>query len=180
LGYAQAPFHADSAGKCQPTQFGRALEQLGITFIAARSPQAKGRVERLWGVLQDRLTSELRLAQASDLNSANAVLPLFMTDYNRRFAPRSARNASRVAPAAGKSGPYLLLRMDVDFGSGKAEALSLLGDLEALALPCTMISSLTTRGWFKLSTGPSRSTTAIPACNTPWLRQGDIFMLPLG
>src|ERR1022692_4000840 len=43
------------AGKRQPTQFGRALEQLGITFIAARSPQAKGRVERLWGVLQDRL-----------------------------------------------------------------------------------------------------------------------------
>jgi hypothetical protein len=36
------------AGKRQPTQFGRALEQLGITFIAARSPQAKGRVERLW------------------------------------------------------------------------------------------------------------------------------------
>ena len=62
------------AGKRHPTQFGRALEQLGITFIAARSPQAKGRVERLWGVLQDRLSSELRLAQACDLDSANAVL----------------------------------------------------------------------------------------------------------
>ena len=43
------------AGQRQPTQFGRALSQLGITFIAAQSPQAKGRVERLWGVLQDRL-----------------------------------------------------------------------------------------------------------------------------
>ena len=52
------------AGKRHPTQFGRALEQLGITFIAAHSPQAKGRVERLWGVLQDRLSSELRLAQS--------------------------------------------------------------------------------------------------------------------
>src|SRR5229473_939884 len=51
------------AGKRQPTQFGRALEQLGISFMAANSPQAKGRVERLWGVLQDRLTSELRLAK---------------------------------------------------------------------------------------------------------------------
>ena len=62
------------AGKRQPTQFGRALAQLGITFIAAQSPQAKGRVERLWGVLQDRLRSELRLAHACDLESANAVL----------------------------------------------------------------------------------------------------------
>jgi transposase len=88
------------AGKRQPTQFGRALEQLGITFIAARSPQAKGRVERLWGVLQDRLCSELRLAQASDLDSANAVLRLFLADYNRRFAhrPREMQTAWRPAP----------------------------------------------------------------------------------
>lgn len=88
------------AGKRQPTQFGRALEQLGITFIAARSPQAKGRVERLWGVLQDRLASELRLAQAYDLDSANAVLRLFVADYNRRFArpPREMPSAWRPAP----------------------------------------------------------------------------------
>jgi hypothetical protein len=88
------------AGKRQPTQFGRALEQLGITFIAARSPQAKGRVERLWGVLQDRLTSELRLAQARDLDSANAVLRNFLADYNRRFAhrPREMQTAWRLAP----------------------------------------------------------------------------------
>src|SRR6266851_3573287 len=88
------------AGKRQPTQFGRALEQLGITFIAANSPQAKGRVERLWGVLQDRLTSELRLAKATDLDSANAVLRQFITDYNRRFArqPRENATAWRAAP----------------------------------------------------------------------------------
>lgn len=88
------------AGKRQPTQFGRALEQLGVTFIAAHSPQAKGRVERLWGVLQDRLTSELRLAQARDLDSANAVLRRFIADYNRRFArqPRETATAWRPAP----------------------------------------------------------------------------------
>src|SRR6202790_2716410 len=88
------------AGKRQPTQFGRALEQLGVSFIAAHSPQAKGRVERLWGVLQDRLTSELRLAQAQDLDSANAVLRQFITDYNRRFArlPRQSHPAWRPAP----------------------------------------------------------------------------------
>jgi hypothetical protein len=88
------------AGKRQPTQFGRALEQLGVTFIAANSPQAKGRVERLWGVLQDRLTSELRLAKAADIDSANAVLRQFIADYNRRFArqPREAETAWRPAP----------------------------------------------------------------------------------
>ncbi|HTB91887.1 MAG TPA: ISNCY family transposase [Candidatus Sulfotelmatobacter sp.] len=88
------------AGKRQPTQFGRALEQLGATFIAANSPQAKGRVERLWGVLQDRLCSELRLAGAHDLHSANAVLRKFIADYNRRFAkkPREMETAWRPAP----------------------------------------------------------------------------------
>src|SRR5216683_2173148 len=70
----------DATGKILATQFGRALQQLGISFITANSPQAKGRVERLWGVLQDRLTSELRLAQAQDLDSANAVLRQFVTD----------------------------------------------------------------------------------------------------
>src|SRR6266436_2853363 len=87
------------AGQRQPTQFGRALAQLGITFIFAQSPQAKGRVERLWGVLQDRLCSELRLAQAADLDSANAVLRHFIADYNRRFvrAPRDTAKAWRPA-----------------------------------------------------------------------------------
>lgn len=88
------------AGKRQPTQFARALRQLGITFIAAQTPQAKGRIERLWGVLQDRLTSELRLANASDLHSANRVLARFLADYNRRFArrPREVELAWRPAP----------------------------------------------------------------------------------
>jgi transposase len=88
------------AGRRQPTQWGRALDQLGITFIAAQTPQAKGRIERLWGVLQDRLTSELRLAQAGDIASANAVLRRFVADYNRRFArtPREAQPAWRPVP----------------------------------------------------------------------------------
>jgi transposase len=88
------------AGQRQPTQFGRALAQLGITFIAAQTPQAKGRIERLWGVLQDRLTSELRLANACDIVAANAVLRRFVSDYNRRFArtPRENEKAWRPAP----------------------------------------------------------------------------------
>jgi len=89
------------AGQRQPTQFGRALADLSITFMVAQSPQAKGRVERLWGVLQDRLRSELRLAAACDLPSANRVLHHFIADYNRRFArvPREAAKAWRLAPA---------------------------------------------------------------------------------
>jgi transposase len=88
------------AGRQQPTQFGRALEQLGVTFIAALSPQAKGRIERLWGIFQDRLRSELRLAGAADLASANQVLRRFLPDYNRRFgrAPAQAATAWRPAP----------------------------------------------------------------------------------
>ena len=82
-------------GRQQPTQFGRALEQLGITYIAARTPQAKGRIERLWGVFQDRLCSELRLAQAGNLPAANEVLRRLVADYNRRFA-RSAREQDQA------------------------------------------------------------------------------------
>ena len=74
------------AGKQCPTQLGRALEELGIQQIPAYSPQAKGRIERAWRTCQDRLVSELRLAQACDLNSANQVLAHFCADYNQRFA----------------------------------------------------------------------------------------------
>ena len=88
------------AGRQQPTQFGRALEQLGVTFIPAHSPQAKGRIERLWGVFQDRLVSELRSAGAADLQAANRVLRRFLPDYHRRFgrAPAHAEKAWRPAP----------------------------------------------------------------------------------
>lgn len=74
------------AGKQEPTQVGRALEALGIEPIFALSPQAKGRVERQWGTLQDRLTSELRAAKARTLKEANALLDRFRLEHNRRFA----------------------------------------------------------------------------------------------
>lgn len=74
------------AGRQDPTQVGRCWEELGITSMAALSPQAKGRIERLWRTFQDRLISELRLAKASTVDQANAVLERFLPDYNRRFA----------------------------------------------------------------------------------------------
>jgi transposase len=76
------------AGKQLPTQVGRALEELGIEVIVARSAQAKGRIERTWRTFQDRLTSELRLAQACTLDQAQAVLAVFLTEYNTRFGKR--------------------------------------------------------------------------------------------
>jgi transposase len=80
------------AGRQSPTQLGRVLEELGIQSIRALSPQAKGRIERLWKTFQDRLRSELRLCQAQTLEQANAVLEKFVEDYNRRFgvAPQQA------------------------------------------------------------------------------------------
>jgi transposase len=74
------------AGRRSPTQFGRAMAELGIQLVAAHSPQAKGRVERLWGTLQDRLVSELRLAGITTLEEANAFLPAFLARFNKRFA----------------------------------------------------------------------------------------------
>jgi transposase len=82
------------AGKQAPTQLGRALDQLGIPQIPAYSPQAKGRIERAWRTCQDRLVSELRLAPATTLDQANAVLHKFCADYNQRFARPAAQAAS--------------------------------------------------------------------------------------
>ena len=76
-----------------PTQFGRAMEELGIQMIFALSPQAKGRVERTAGTFQDRLGTELRLAGAATMEQAKAVLKQFLPRFNRRFrVPPSVLN----------------------------------------------------------------------------------------
>lgn len=83
------------------TQFGRAMERLGVEIILAYSPQAKGRVERCNGTLQDRLVKALRLAGISDLQRANEFLEReFLPDFNRRFSVQAASSADlhRKAP----------------------------------------------------------------------------------
>ena len=79
------------------TQFGRAMQELDIEILCANTPQAKGRVERANQTLQDRLVKELRLRGISDRQSANAYLPEFLEDFNKRFAvvPRSNHDAHR-------------------------------------------------------------------------------------
>lgn len=76
---------AELAGQRVPTQVGRALKELGIQSIPAYSPQAKGRIERLWGTLQDRLVQELCLAGATTMAEAEALLPSFLVRFNRQF-----------------------------------------------------------------------------------------------
>lgn len=68
------------------TEVGRALDELGVTLILAGSPQAKGRIERLWGTFQDRLVSELRLAKAKTLELSQAVLDRYLPEHNRKFS----------------------------------------------------------------------------------------------
>ena len=82
------------------TEVGRALDELGVTLILAGSPQAKGRIERLWGTFQDRLVSELRLAKAKTLEQAQAVLDGYLLEHNRKFSnPTQAQPAWRKASA---------------------------------------------------------------------------------
>jgi hypothetical protein len=80
-------------GQSSPmSQFERALEELGVEVIHANSPQAKGRVERLFGTLQDRLVKEMRLQEIKTREEANAFLKEYLPTHNRRF---------RVSPANG-------------------------------------------------------------------------------
>ena len=87
-------------GAQSPTHLGCVLRDLGIGYIQAHSPQAKGRIERLWATLQDRLVSELRLRGIATLEAANAFLPEFMAAFNARFArtPQSATAVWRRPP----------------------------------------------------------------------------------
>jgi hypothetical protein len=80
------------------TQFGRALYELNIDGMCANSPAAKGRVERAHQTLQDRLVKELRLQRISSIDAANAFMPTFIEDYNRRFGklPRDRHDAHRA------------------------------------------------------------------------------------
>ena len=68
------------------TQFGRIVEELGITMFAASSPQAKGRIERLWETLQSRLVTEFRINKITNMDDANKFFPEYIKSYNSKFA----------------------------------------------------------------------------------------------
>lgn len=96
----QATIEDELAGRQPQSQIQRIMEQLGITSIPALSPQAKGRIERLWQTFQDRLIKEMRLAGIDSLEQANIFLETFIPAYNQRFAkpPRDPQSAWRLLP----------------------------------------------------------------------------------
>lgn len=87
----------DQSEPAAPTQITRALTELGIGRISAHSPQAKGRVERCFGTLQDRLVKHLRLAKVRTVEQANAELEKFLKEWNERFTqvPANPTDAHR-------------------------------------------------------------------------------------
>ena len=94
-------FEPQDKGRALPdaeTQFGRALRELSIDLIRARSPQAKGRIERSFGTAQDRWVKELRLAGASTEAEANAVLGRLLPAHNRRFRKQARQDGDAHRP----------------------------------------------------------------------------------
>jgi len=98
---AQPTVDDQLAGVKPTSQFGRALAELGVELIPAHSPQAKGRIERLFKTFQDRLIKELRLAGVATLDGANRFLEAWLPRYSRRFAvqPVQATDLHRPVPA---------------------------------------------------------------------------------
>jgi transposase len=90
---------ADRTGGKRQTQFARAMKELGISMILARSPQGKGRVEKMAGTFQDRLVSELRLAGVSTMQEANRALKDFLPRFNTRFGVPPSQIESAYRPA---------------------------------------------------------------------------------
>jgi hypothetical protein len=101
------------AGTEPMSQFQRMLHELGVASIPAGSPEAKGRIERLWKTLQDRLVKEMRLAEINNIDEANAFLVEFIKRFNRRFARKAASpEAAWVKPERNLDVNYYFCRKD--------------------------------------------------------------------
>lgn len=111
--YFFTPKAGGKVAKEQPTQVGRALAQLGIAHIASYSPEARGRMERLFGTLQKRLPQELRLAGITTPEAANRFLAeRFVPAHNARFALEAAEAGSAFVPFAGDLAEILCVQLE--------------------------------------------------------------------
>ena len=100
--YFYTPKAGGKVDKSKLTQVGRALQQLGVTHIPSYSPEARGRMERVFGTLQMRLPPELRLAGIGAIEDANRYLRTqFVPDFNARFAVKPAEPGSAFVPYVG-------------------------------------------------------------------------------
>jgi len=94
----EATIEEELAGKAPRSQVGRMLDELHIQLIPAYSPQAKGRIERLFGTFQDRLIKELRRVEAKTLEEANEALWVYLPRFNKRFQRSAAQDGSAYLP----------------------------------------------------------------------------------
>ena len=100
--YFRTPEKGGEIDRGSPTQIGRALAQLGVEHIGAYSPQARGRSERAFATLQDRLVKELRLAGITNIEAANAFIrDIYLPEHNARFAVEPAGEGSAFVPIQG-------------------------------------------------------------------------------
>jgi transposase len=100
--YFQTPEAGGKVDKSTPTQVGRALAQLGVEHIAAYSPEARGRSERMFGTLQDRLVREMADAGITTLAAANRFLKeVYLADHNARFTVAAAEPGTAFVPVSG-------------------------------------------------------------------------------
>ena len=130
-------------GRQSLTQVGRALESVGIRWIGAHSPQAKGRAERLWGTLQDRLVSELRRTKVATLEDANGLLAWYLPRHNRRFGVPAAESEPAWRPWP--EGPSPAAVFCFHYPRRVANDATVPWDGRALALPASVAGAWTGR-----------------------------------
>jgi len=124
------------AGESVPlSQFGRALKDLGITHIKAMTPQAKGRIERLFQTLQDRWVVELRLRGIQTLEEANQVLPELIKEHNEKFAVAPLEPESAFVPLEPGQSLDLILCFRDQRIVGPGETISYRGKTYILDVP---------------------------------------------
>ncbi len=127
------------------SQFGRALSGLGIAHLKATTPQAKGRIERLWQTLQDRLVTEMRIRNIVTIDQANAILDRLIARHNKRFAAR----ASTDEPAYRKAPPAAVLARTLAFSEPRslspAGTVSFEGRIYAISAPSLSLPKRSTR-----------------------------------
>jgi len=112
--------------RSRPTQFGRAMGQLGIQMIAAYSPEARGRSERFFRTLQDRLPKEMALAGITTMDQANRFLKRYWPRFNRRFQVKAREDGSAFVPLNGVDLDNILC-LQTERSVGKDNCLSYRG-----------------------------------------------------